>query len=98
MLLKVHEAYRKVAAVCDAELLGKKYTEGNRQLDINSDFYGGKKMDEAKLINALKELNEDDATFNIVGKKSVNAAIKAGIIAKEGIIKVKGIPFALGLL
>jgi hypothetical protein len=98
MLLKLHEAYRKVAAVCDAELLGKKYTEGKMQLDINKDFYGGKKMNEAELISALKELDGDDATFNIVGKKSVNAAIKAGIINKEGVIKVKGIPFALGLL
>lgn len=98
MLLKIHEAYRRIAAICDAELLGKKYTEGNRQLDINKDFYGGKKMDEAKLIAVLKELNEDDATFNIVGKKSIDAAIKAGIVTKEGIIKVKGIPFALGLL
>ena len=98
MLLKIHEAYRKVVAVCDAELLGKKYTEGNRQLDINKDFYGGKKIDEAKLIAALKELNEDDATFNIVGQNSVNTAIKAGIINKDGIIKVKGIPFALSFL
>ena len=98
MLLKLHEAYRRIVAVCDAELLGKKFTEGNLQLDITPEFYGGKKMNEAEIIKVLKEFDEDDSMFNIVGKKSVNAAIKAGIISKDGIIKVKNIPHALGLL
>jgi len=87
-----------VVAVCDAELLGKKFTEGKMQLDLNPEFYGGKKMSEAELIKTLQELNEEDSVFNIAGKKSVNAAIKAGIISKEGVIKVKNIPLALGLL
>jgi len=98
MLLKIHEAYRRVIAVCDAELLGKKFTEGKMQLDINPDFYGGKKLNEADMIKTMQEFNGNDSTFNIVGKKSVNAALKAGIIDKSGIIKVKGIPHALGLL
>jgi len=41
---------------------------------------------------------KEDSTFNIIGKKSVNAALKAGIITKDGIKKIQGIPFALILL
>jgi len=98
MLVKIHESYRKIVAVCDAELIGKKFIEGNIQLDLTSEFYGGKKMKETEVIEILKGLNEDDSTFNIVGKKSVAAAIKAGIIDKSGVMKIKGIPHALGLL
>ena len=38
---------------------------------------------------------EDDATFNIIGKKSIKTALEAGIISKEGIKKIQNIPFAL---
>ena len=45
-----------------------------------------------------KIANSDDATFNIVGKNSIKAALKAQIISENGIIKIQNIPHALGLL
>jgi len=98
MLVKIHKSYRDVVAICDSELLGKTYEEGNRILEIRESFYNGKKISETELIRLVKDLSKEDATFNIAGKKSVKAALKAGIISKEGIKKVKGIPFALVLL
>jgi len=98
MLIKIHEAYRKLVAVCDSEILGKKFIQGNMQLDLNPEFYGGKKMTEEGIIGLFRELKEEDSTFNIVGKKSVNAALRAGIIDDDSISKIKGIPFAISLL
>ena len=46
----------------------------------------------------MLDAGEEDATFNIVGKDAVEAAFKAGIITKDGIKKVQGIPFSLVLL
>ena len=46
----------------------------------------------------MKSMAAEDATFNIAGEKSVNAAIKAGVISKESVGKIQGIPFALVLL
>lgn len=69
MLVKIHESYRKIVAVCDVELLGKRFEEGIRQLDINKDFYGGEKKNEKEVIEILKDNALDDATFNFVGKK-----------------------------
>jgi hypothetical protein len=40
----------------------------------------------------------EDATFNIIGQKSINTAIKAGIISKQEVGKIQGIPFALILI
>jgi len=96
--IKIHEAYRNIVSVADADLIGKKFVDGNLQMDVKESFYNGHEVDESKAIRMMKAAAADDATFNIVGEKSVQAAIKAGIIDKKGIIKIKGIPHALGLI
>ena len=98
MLVKIHESYRKIVAVCDEELLGKKFVEGKLQLDVKESFYNGEKTNEEDLVLMLQEADKDDATFSFVGEKSVKAGIKAKVINKKGVIKVQGIPHALGLL
>lgn len=98
MLVKIHESYRKIIAVCDAELLGKRFEEGKMQIDVSEAFYGGEKKTGEEVIELLKDSATEDSTFNILGEKSVSAAIKAGIIDEKGIIRIQGIPHALGLL
>ena len=96
--IKIHEAYRKICAICDADLIGKKFQEGNLQLDVKESFYDGEMVNEAQAIEIMRSARVDDATFNIVGKEAVNIALKAGIINKQGLIKIQGIPHALGLI
>jgi len=98
ILVKTHKTYRLIIAVCDCDIIGKHFEQGNKQLDLKKDFYEGDKKDDADVIELLKNAQRDDATFNIVGKNSVNAAIKAGIVSKKGIMKIQGIPYALCLL
>lgn len=98
MLVKIHKSYRDVVAVCDSELLGKYFEQGDRILDIRETFYSGEEIEEKNLVDLMKTLSREDATFNIAGKESVNCALKAGIISKEGVLKVQGVPFALVLL
>lgn len=96
--IKIHQSYRQVVAVCDSEILGKKFEEENKILDLRENFYKGEEKSEKEAIEILQDLAKEDSTFNIVGEKSIQAALKSGIISKEGIKKVQGIPFALGLL
>ena len=98
--IKIHESYRKIVTMCDAPLIGKKFSEGNLQLDLKESFYGGKEFKEDKAVDFIKEIAMEDATFNIVGEESVRAAVKAGLIEdKKGcIIKIQGIPHALSLI
>lgn len=98
MFVKIHSSYRYVVAICDSDLVGKIFEEGKFQLDIKESFFKGEKTNEEKIIKLIKDMAMDDATFNIIGKKSTNAAIKAGLITKKGIKKIQGIPFALILL
>ncbi len=98
MLVKITKAYRNIVTVCDSNLLGKKFEEGKFQLDIKENFFKGKKLSKEKTIKIMQNMSKDDAIFNIVGKKSVNAALKSKIISQEGIKKIQGIEFALVLL
>ena len=98
--IKIHESYRKVIAVADSNLIGKKFVEGRLQLDITESFYGGKEFSKEKAMKIIKEGALEDAAFNIVGKESIGAAIEVGIIddAPGCILKIQGIPHALSLL
>ncbi len=98
MLVKIHNSYRDVVAVCDSNLIGKRLEEGKFQLNIKEDFYKGdeKTIDEVKDI--IINFQEKDATFNIVGKNSVALAIEAGLISKESVKEIGGVPFVIVLL
>ena len=98
MFIKIHKSYRDVVAVCDSDILGKSFEEGNKLLDVRESFYKGKEIAEKELISLMKDFAQEDATFNIVGKDAVACALKAGIISKEGIKYVSDVPFALGLM
>ncbi|OGJ19060.1 hypothetical protein A3K73_01945 [Candidatus Pacearchaeota archaeon RBG_13_36_9] len=98
MNLKIHNSYRNVVAICDSELMGKRFEEEKRQIDLSGEFFNGEEMSEEQVLAIMKDEKTEDATFNIVGEKAVELALKAGIIKKEGIIKIQGIPIALTLL
>lgn len=95
---RLHKSYRNVLAVCDKELLGKKFEEGKRQLDVRESFYNENELSYEQVVEMMKDNLIEDATFNIVGEKSVNAAVEAGIINPESTKSVQGIPFILVLL
>lgn len=98
MYVKIHRSYRAVVAVCDEDLIGNIFSEDKRQLDCKESFYKGEEVKENELIKIIQAQAGDDATFNIVGEKSVAAAIKAGLVAKDAIFRVQGVPFVLTLL
>jgi hypothetical protein len=98
MFLRIIKTYRNVVAVCDADLLGKRFEEGKFQIDVKENFFKGEKVSEEKAIEIMQSMLEEDATFNIVGEKSVKTALKAGVISEEGIKKIQDIPFALILM
>ncbi len=85
-------------AICDSELLGKIFEEGQFQLDVKEGFYKGEEMNEDETREIIIKMSGEDATFNIVGKKSIALAVDVGIIMGEGIKTVQGIPFALVLV
>ena len=98
MYIKIHQSYRTVVAVCDSDLIGKKFEEGKRILDIRESFYKGEDKSEKEIETLMIDLFKEDSTFNIIGKASVKAALKTGIIKKDGVLDIQGVPYALALL
>ena len=98
MLVKIHNSYRYVVAICDSNLIGKVFEEGKFQLDVKESFFKGDEKSKEEIIKILKDMVREDATFNIVGKDSTQTALETGIISKEGIKEIGGVPFALVLL
>lgn len=98
MFLKIHDpqhSHRVIVALCDAEIIGKKFEEGIRQLDCRENFYKDKSVSSEEAVRILNFYKQEDATFNIVGEKSVKAAVAAGLAEEGSVAKIAGIPFFL---
>ena len=95
VLLKVHESYRWIVAICDKDLVGKILSEGIMQLDLTGPFFAGEEVSEEELKEEVWRCSLEDANFNIVGEKSIELVKKFGLIDDSGIRMIRGVPFAL---
>ena len=80
----------KLVAICDEELLGKKFVEDGIVLYVDPGFYGGSLV---PLSVALMEA-QDATIVNMVGEKIVEAAIQAGLVHPQAVLRVRGVPHA----
>ncbi len=83
--LKIYRVRGEIlVAVCDSELVGKTFKEGDLKIEVKESFYGDKDVGEEEVKRALRM-----ATIaNITGKRAVELAIKLGIIDKENVLKI----------
>lgn len=81
-LLKIHEPHNNyTVALCDKDLLGKKYSENGLTLDIDPDFFGGKPAP----IKEIKDAIETAQSVNIVGSAIISKLIEHKIISPSGV-------------
>lgn len=93
--VKIHKNNESfVTAACDEELLSKTFKEGKLALNISEHFYKGKLIEEKEAESILKEA----VNLNLVGKRSVNIALKLKLISKENILIIQGIPHAQSVI
>ena len=97
LTIKIHTSYRNVVALADLDLVGKKFEQDKRQLDIRENFYKDKEISQEEAIQLLQSQADQDATFNIVGPKAIETAKQAGVISEANTATVDNIPFALKL-
>ena len=92
MYIKIHDDGngRTVVALCDKDLIGKKLSEGNIEINVSERFYKGEELPEDKMADILKNASN----VNILGEKSIAFAIKIGVITEENIIMIQGVPHA----
>lgn len=88
--LKIKKMIRNgglVVSVCDEKYVGKIFEEGNKQLDLSSDFFEGEDSSPEEIKDILDKTN--NAT--IVGEESIK------VVQEEypdiNVIKIDGVPF-----
>lgn len=91
MIVKINRAHgREVVAICDEEILGKKFEQDDRQLDLSSSFYQGKKAEDSQVEEIMKV--SDD--LNLVGEKTISMAKRLGVIDDDNVRRIADIPYA----
>jgi uncharacterized protein len=91
MLVKIHiMGDNEVVSVCDTNLVGKTFTEGELELKVSEQFYKG----EEKTVEEVSELIKEAKNLNLVGEESINLAEKIGILEKDNVLVIDGIPHA----
>ncbi len=79
-----------LVAVCDKEIIGKKFREGELMLILETGFYKGTDVSESEVREALS-----CATIaNIAGEKSIACAVECGCVDPDTVIFIEGIPHA----
>lgn len=91
MILTKYETEGKLLmAVCDKDILGKKFMEGKLVLWLDENFYKGEEACDDEVKKAL-----NCATIaNISGEMSIACAIACGCIDPDIVIYIEGIPHA----
>ena len=80
---------RRIIAICDKNLLGKKIENDKLQLDLSSKFYFGEEKTEDEISNLINNF----FTMNVVGEKSVDFILKKLNLDKNSVKKIDKVPY-----
>ncbi|WP_247003634.1 DUF424 domain-containing protein [Halosolutus gelatinilyticus] len=85
MIVKERETQEGLlVAVCDEDVLGETFEEGELSLTVTEEFYGGDTVDEGSVIDSLARAT----VANIVGTRAVELAIEEGFIDEANVLEV----------
>jgi hypothetical protein len=75
-----------LVSVCDADILGRTFENGEVTLTVEADFYDGEEADEAAVVESLGRC----AVANIVGTRAVGVALEHGFVDEEHVLELEG--------
>ncbi|WP_265112504.1 DUF424 domain-containing protein [Halosolutus halophilus] len=73
-----------LVAVCDEDVLGETFEEGDLSLTVTEEFYGGNAVDESAVIDSLARAT----VANIVGTRAVELAVEEGFVDEANVLEV----------
>src|SRR5271157_2191168 len=89
---KFDTAKGKMIAMCDEELMGQVFKEGNLEIDLKQygGFYKGDLITEE---DAKAQIDQTVYSANVVGTRSVKLLIEAKLIKEKDVKTVHGVKF-----
>jgi hypothetical protein len=79
-----------LVSVCDREVLGETFENGDVSITVNEEFYGGEEVDESAVESTLARAS----VGNLVGERSVSIAIEEGHVKEANVLDIDGTPHA----
>ncbi|QCC58717.1 DUF424 family protein [Natrinema thermotolerans] len=73
-----------LVSVCDEDVLGETFEEGDLSLTVTEEFYGGDVVEEAAVVESLAQAD----VANIVGTRAVELAVEEGFIDEANVLEV----------
>ena len=77
-------------AACDEELLGKTFKSGEMRLTVSKTFYHRESVTEEEFPGIMNRAT----AMNLVGDRTISAAVEAGLVSPEGILRIEGVGHA----
>jgi hypothetical protein len=91
MYLKTYKSGKEIlVAVCDCDILGKRFEEGALHIDVCADFFGNERATPEEVEVALSNAS----IANLVGRRAVDFAVRLGYVDKEHVLVIDGVPCA----
>lgn len=89
--IKVYNhAGETLVAACDADILGKTFRGRGLKITVSEGFYNGESADEQVLVNRLQLAT----VANLVGKRTLEIAIRHGFVDPDCVLDIGGVPHA----
>lgn len=74
-----------LVAVCDDDVLGETFEDGEISLHVSEEFYGGEEADEQAIADSLARAT----VANLVGEQTVELAVEQGFVDEENVLDVE---------
>jgi hypothetical protein len=75
-----------LVAVCDADVIGETFENGEVSLSVEEDFYGGEEVEESAVVDSLARCS----VANLVGTRAVGLAVEHGFVDEENVLELDG--------
>jgi hypothetical protein len=87
LLLNERETRKgRLVSVCDADVLGESFENGDVSLTVDPDFYDGETVEEQTVVQSLANCS----VANLVGSDAVGLAIEHGFVEEENVLEFDG--------
>jgi len=75
----------RLVSVCDADVLGEEFEDGEVSLAVDPGFYDGETVGESRVVESLANCS----VANIVGTRAVGLAVDHGFVDEENVLDIE---------
>ncbi|MFB6087331.1 MAG: DUF424 domain-containing protein [Haloarculaceae archaeon] len=75
-----------LVAVCDRDVLGETFENGDLSLTVTEEFYDGERVERAVVVERLADAD----VANLVGTRVVELAVEEGFVDQDRVLELDG--------